>query len=553
MSITFKRHYKLLLLLIAVVAFCLTVFRDTRIIAYTVKGNDVAAVAITNYDNDIALFDDTVVHEVIVLISAADQDKMVDTFRETEEKDYFLTDVIIDGVRINSVGLRLKGNASLSMAMGVGLDMGGGMPGFGGGGFPALPPGFAPAAGFPFPEGFQMPEGFQLPEGFSLPEEFQMPEGFELPEGFPMPGFGGENSIPYLIKFDEFVPGQRYQGYAEIALRTAGVFPDAALLQEPVSNYVMNRVGIPISQSVYASVQLTGNEPRLYTIAEQIDPIYIARLFPESDGVLYKVNQIGNPFRYLGADPTLYFEIFEQKTATGTADLAPLIDFIRFVTESTDEEFAAQLPGQLDVAAFADYLALHNLLANNDSLPGMGNNYYLYYDFNSEMFTILSWDSNEGLGKIAMALGDGPETDIYWENVAFGAMFGGLGQEQAGDAPESAIPPAGDTGIAGDEEATAVPPSGGFGGMGRHLLKERFFDNPDFLSLYEERYQLLYEQIYVNDLLTPKIEEFAALVTAYNAERDVVDQAEFDTAVAGALDFVSQRHDYLRTTELLGE
>jgi len=547
MRITFKRHYPLLLLFLAVVASAVLTLGSTRVIAYVVEGQELPDEAIINYDNSIDLFDDTVVHEVVVLISEEDQERMLQTYQETGEKDYFSADIIIDGVRVNNVGIRLKGNASLRTA-GGGMGMGGGRPG-GGGGDRQAPP-----------EGGEPPEGFQGPEGGEPPEGFQRPEGMGAPN---FGGGGGESNLPYLVKFDEFVPGQRYQGYAEIALRTSGIGADTSLLQEPVTNYALNSVGVPISQSVYASVQLTGSEPKLYTVAEHIDQVYVDRLFPDSDGVLYKVTRVGNDFSYLGEDPSLYDGIFDQKTAEGDADLAPLIDFMRFVTEASDEEFAEQLPQHFDVVAFADYLAVHNLLGNNDSLAGMGNNYYLYYDFDTEMFTTLSWDTNESLGKLSM--GGGADMDIYWGSI--GDMFGGLleaaqQQEEAVDETASAESPDAEALPEENDAAEAEGPpaarnagpgnSRGPGGRGNHLLKERFFDTPEFLALYEERYQLLYEQIYVDDLLTPKIEEFAALVTAHNAEHAIVDQDAFDAAVSSVLDYVSQRYQYLNSTELLG-
>jgi spore coat protein CotH len=522
-SITLKRHYPLLLLTLAVMASLVVTLGSTRIIAYVVEGQPAPDETVTNTDNSIALFDDTVVHEVVVLLSEEDQAKMLETYQQTGEKDYFSADIIIDGVRINNVGIRLKGNASLRTA-GGGMGMGGRMPAEGG-------------------ERQAPPDGFQPPEGFELPEGLQRPQGMGAPG---MAGGDGESSLPYLVKFDEFVPGQRYQGYAAIALRTSGASADASLLQEPVTNYALNSVGVPISRSVFASVQLTGGEARLYTIAEHIDEVYLDRLFPGSEGVLYKVTQVGNDFSYLGEDPSLYAGIFDQKTATSDADLAPLIDFIRFVSQASDEEFAEELPRRFDVVAFADYLAAHNLLANNDSLAGMGNNYYLVYDSGTGMFTILSWDTNESLGKLSM--GDGSQLDIYWEGI--GSMFGGFFDADRQQAQRD------DATAAEGEPATGDDATGngrGPGDRGNHLLKERFLANAEFRALYQERYRLLYEQIYGNDLLTPKIEEFAALVTAYNAGHNLVDQAAYNAAVESVLQFVAERHAYLSTTELLAE
>jgi spore coat protein CotH len=533
MSITLKRHYRLLLALALVVVLLITLFPDTRIVAYSVAGNEVSPEYAINYDNTVDLFDDTVVHEIAVLISEQDQEKMMTTYQETGEKDYFSADVIIDGVRINNVGIRLKGSASLRSL--------GGMRGkerFGGG-----------DAGL----GEDRPRQNDLPAPPADGEENTFAPGRRPMGGGGMPmgggavptGGGSETKAPYMIKFDEYVKGQQYQGYAKIALRTYGPSYDAAQLQEPVSNYVFNSAGVPIAETAYISLQLNDDEPQLYSIAEEPDQVYIDRILPDSDGVLYKVQQGGNSFTYLGKDPTLYDSVFSQETAVNDADLAPLIEFMRFVTESTNEEFARDLPQWLDVDAFAAYLAVNNLLVNYDSLAGMGNNYYLYYDENEEQFTILAWDTNESLG--TMSMGGGATLDLYWQAV--GDMFGrGFDAVQAPAEKEAApAKPQPDTGNRNPRG------SGGPMGQGNHLLMERFLGTPEFLALYEEMLQALYEQIYVDDLLTPKIEEYAALVTAYNQEHNLVDQADYDAAVQSVLDFVAQRHEFLQTTELLSQ
>ena len=85
MSITFKRHYRLVLALALVVVLLITLFPNTRIVAYSVAGNGVPPEYVVNYDNDVELFDDTVVHEIVVLISEQDQEKMMTTYQETGE------------------------------------------------------------------------------------------------------------------------------------------------------------------------------------------------------------------------------------------------------------------------------------------------------------------------------------------------------------------------------------------------------------------------------------------------------------------------------------
>ena len=77
-------------------------------------------------------------------------------------------------------------------------------------------------------------------------------------------------------------------------------------------------------------------------------------------------------------------------------------------------------------------------------------------------------------------------------------------------------------------------------------------NTPGFLALYEQKLRALYQPIFVDDLLTTKIEQYAALVSAYNQEHNLVNQADYDAAVQSVLSFVAQRYDFLRTTELLG-
>jgi spore coat protein CotH len=78
----------------------------------------------------------------------------------------------------------------------------------------------------------------------------------------------------------------------------------------------------------------------------------------------------------------------------------PLVAFLRFLSESDDATFASRLPDYLDVESFATYLATNNLLVNTDSMAGMGNNFYFYYDDILGHMTVLYWDGNESLSKL---------------------------------------------------------------------------------------------------------------------------------------------------------
>ncbi|NTU56136.1 MAG: hypothetical protein HGA79_07790, partial [Anaerolineales bacterium] len=176
MSINFKRHYQIVIVLVVVVAVLTFALGNSRVIAYTTRAESTATTkSMYDFTNNTDLFDDTVVHSIQVIMSDADYDSMITTYQKTGEKEYFKADVVIDGMRINNVGIRLKGNASLRTALGAGRGFG----------------------NFNRPENGQMPEGFdpnnrpQPPQGFNPGEMPQMGENFQMPEAGQGPVGGG--------------------------------------------------------------------------------------------------------------------------------------------------------------------------------------------------------------------------------------------------------------------------------------------------------------------------------------------------------------------------
>jgi len=492
LSLEFRRHWKLLVLLALVLAVLTLGLGRHRIIAYTVPGSLQVVEQGTNYDNDVALFDSSVVHSIQILISDTDYEQMITTYQQTGEKQYFHADVVIDGVRVNNVGLRLKGNASLRTALGGG---------FGGRGFDrqAGPGG---ERRWPQFDPDNMPDPADRP---------QRPQALGAAGDIPTVQGDGSAKLPLMIKFNEFVPGQTYQGYKNLAIRTYGIASDAAMLHEPVTNSVFRLLGLPATQTAYVGLRLNDGAEQLYSISEVINDGYLEQHFANPDGVLYKA-EVGSTLSYEGEDPSLYATDFTQQTRVNDADMAPLIAFMRFLSDSDDETFESELPAWLDVDALATYLAINNLLVNTDSIIGMNNNYYLYYDDVSKRFTLLMWDANESLGKLAGA-SRAAQYDIY--NVS-----------------QQSRP--------------------GFGG-GSNILVKRFMASDKFKALYEAKLQQVYQQAFASGAMTALVEQYTALVRQANQERGLVVWEDYERAAANVLDFIERRSAYLASTSLLGE
>lgn len=495
MSINFKRNYPIILLCIAVLSLLTFVLGNARVIAYTAKTSSTATDNGTNYSNNIDLFDDTVVHSIQVIMADEDYDSMVTTYQETGLKEYFKADVIIDGVQINNVGIRLKGNASLRTALGGGM-------GFGGGNRPDNAPQFDDANRPQPPEGFTQGEMPQPPQNFQIPEAGQ---------GAERGGMRQEIStklvkIPFMIKFDEYVDGQTYQGNTTLSIRNYGTSYDAAMLQEPVTNMVAQLMDMPATDTAYAGFKFNDGEEKLYVVSELVNENYLAKYFENANGILYKA-ELGSTLSYVDEDPSSYANNFTQQTRVNDADLLPLINFMRFLDQSDDATFEKELPNYLNVDSFATYLAVNSMLVNTDSMLGMNNNYYLYYEEEIEQFTLLMWDANESFGK----LGGSASYDLSLTNTQSGR-------------------------------------GGGMGG-GQNALLTRFIANATFKALYEEKLQEVYEKAFTSGAMTNAIDQYSELIHAANDERNLVEIAAYDQAVEKMKTFISQRVDYLKSTE----
>ena len=361
---------------------------------------------------------------------------MLSTFREDGEKEYIRADITIDGTLIEDVGLRLKGNSTLQSLSNN--SMGGG----GGGGMTQL---------------------FE-----DNPEE-----------------------LPWLISFDEYEEGRAYQGMTEIALRPAASGSEVAI-NEALALELTAESGQITQDYTFTSVTFNGSESAARIVVDAPDTELADEL---GSGVLYKA-RAGGSLDYVGDDPTEYEDSFKQINAEGAYDLQPVMTLMKFLNESTDEEFAEELGDYVDTESFAKYLATQEILSNNDAMDGPGNNYYLWYDTTEKQFTVLSWDLNlalSGMGGMQQDTETGTATDI--DDTATTGEMPTLPEGK--EMPEMPQPPEGmempdGMEMPGGEEGEGAGPSGG---SDSGILKERFLDNEEFYAMYEQAYAELYQQL----------------------------------------------------------
>ncbi len=180
--------------------------------------------------NRSSLFDSSAVHEISVSFDSEAYDAMIETYAQTDDKEWIEATVTIDGRVYERAGIRLKGNSSL-----MGLDSGGDGAGRG------------PSA--------------------------------DAPE-----------SLPWLVDLDRFVDGQNHDGVVEFVVRSNG---SATALNEAVALELLEQAGLASQDAVAVRFSVNGSDQVLRLAVEHPDDAWMADAF-DASGTLYKAESTGD-------------------------------------------------------------------------------------------------------------------------------------------------------------------------------------------------------------------------------------------------------------------
>ncbi|MEU5297241.1 CotH kinase family protein [Streptomyces umbrinus] len=549
-----RHHWKPAGALCAGLAVMVYFFGDARVSPYVTSTSRVEADAITeNVQGTVDLYDTSVSHSIQLEYDQTDFTKMMKEFREDGTKDYIEADLTIDGVYLEDVGIRLKGNSTLMSLRGSGQG--------------------GPGGGRTMPEGAAQGAPDLPQDGGTGSRDRGQGNG-----GGPGGAMGGitqynlsekkPEELPWLIKVDEFIEGRAYQSEREISLRpgSKGQVP----VNEALSLSLTDSTGQKNERYAFTSMQVNNRPVTTRLMVESPDTEY-AESIGDGDGVLYKA-RAGGSFDYQGDDPSDYEDSFKQLNKVGSQDLSPVMKLIKWANQASDEEFEKELDQYVDVESLATYISAQNLLMNFDDMAGPGKNYLLWYDLDTRKFSVLGWDYNLTFSGDATS---GPDDDMGIGGALGGGGgaangqsgqgdqgTGGRGAQSAPSGAPSGMPEGMPSGMPEDlpEDLPEGMPSGmpgGQGGQGEgggpggsmgHPLKERFLDSDTLDPVYKTAYKELYEKFYGSG-------------NALTALNDIADQAgkagaggkELDSAVEKLRKTVTERAEALsRNKEVTG-
>lgn len=454
-----RQYWKVLALLAAVIVALVVAMGSSRVHPYITGDTTVMTADITdNIAGTVDLFDHNVSHSLTIDLTPAEYTDMITAYEKDGEKKWVTADITIDETVISDVAVRLKGNSTL-----MGLRPDSGRPGGAGDG--AAPP--------------MADTGMGAVASASADDP---------------------TTLPLLIKFDENAEGRGYQGLTELSVR-----PGTPVLNEALALSLTAESGQATQGYTYATYTING-QTTTRLLLEHPDDTYAQTLF-EADGYLYKADA-NSRLEYRGTDQSEYADQFKQINSADNGNLQPIINFLKWLDGADQAEFDAHLSDWVDVDSLARYLATQNLLVNADDMGGPGQNYYLWYDLDTEKFTVVSWDLNLAMQSNATI---GPHDEV-----------------QMGPPP----------GTDGAQPAELQPPGGAGGGprIG-NPLKTRFLESDVYVDTYETAYWELYDQLYGDGGAHELLDQIVASVPV----TDGLSQQDLDAAAESLHQWLDER------------
>jgi hypothetical protein len=206
----------------------------------------------------------------------------------------------------------------------------------------------------------------------------------------------------YKVDLNRHVKNQDLAGIK--TLNFVNSVPDFSYLKDALGQKVFRELGAPGPRTAYAylSIDVPGKLPNhplgLYVLIEDIDTEYAKDRFGSKKVPIFKPVTY-DLFGDLGPNWEAYAAIYDLKTKASKEQLARVVEFSKFVSHASDEDFAARLPEFLDLEEFAAFLAGHVLLSSYDGYLSNGQNFYLYLDPKSNKFGFIPWDQDHGWGE----------------------------------------------------------------------------------------------------------------------------------------------------------
>ncbi|MBM3236348.1 hypothetical protein FJZ31_08625 [Candidatus Poribacteria bacterium] len=201
-----------------------------------------------------------------------------------------------------------------------------------------------------------------------------------------------KKSFNIAIDYDD--KNQHLYGYKTLNLLNCN--EDPSFLREVL--YVrICRAYLPAPKANFVKLVVNGENWGIYVNVQQFNKDFLRDWFGTKDGVRWKVPASmdgGGALVWNGSEPADYERYFQLKTGNAPDAWADLIKLCETLNKTPDEQLEAALKPIFNIDCALWFIALDNVLIDNDGYISRGSDYDLYQDTNGR-FHIIPYDNNE--------------------------------------------------------------------------------------------------------------------------------------------------------------
>ncbi|CAN5890572.1 hypothetical protein BH11MYX3_BH11MYX3_37800 [soil metagenome] len=209
----------------------------------------------------------------------------------------------------------------------------------------------------------------------------------------------GNRTCPKLsmkMKFDEYVPGQRFAGLKRLDFHA--MMRDASHMKDRLGYGLFRAAGVPAPRSVHARLIVNGMDLGLFALVEDVDGEFVEDHFASIDGT-----GEGNLYKEvwpLHATPGPYVAALQTNEAANPS-VDKMIRFAAAIGGADASTFRSVVSTWMDLPTLVSYLAVDRLIDNWDGIVGwycsaqgacVNHNYYWYEETSRDRVWLLPWD-----------------------------------------------------------------------------------------------------------------------------------------------------------------
>jgi len=176
---------------------------------------------------------------------------------------------------------------------------------------------------------------------------------------------------------------------------------DGTYLRNQVTVEYLRSMLVPSARGSFATLTVNGVFWGLYWMKEEIDQQFVHSRIGNDKGNFYAMSKYLN---YLGDSEDDYKNCTDSKFGVdcynekfGDGNWSDLIDFAKFLNQSSNEEFQSNIEGMLNVDNFIRTMVVLSAIDDPDSFTRNGNNWVLYHDTKAKIWQFLSKDFEDSM------------------------------------------------------------------------------------------------------------------------------------------------------------